>query len=90
MRAQLGISYVVIGLLCFADSLGGEQVVVYSSVKEVIAGPLTERFEKQTGTAVRLVSANPRANSKELFDRLTAGKKDSDEFWSRDSVDAMF
>jgi iron(III) transport system substrate-binding protein len=91
LRAQLSVYLAAIGFACFPDALAVEKVVVYSSVKNVLARAVAEHFEKETGTEVRLVPNNHQATSKELLDRLIAEKKraQADVFWSCDPVGAI-
>lgn len=66
------------------------EVVVYSSVDEVFARPIAERFEKETGIKVRLVPDTEETKSTGLLNRLIAEKQRpvADVFWSGDPVRA--
>ena len=65
-------------------------VVVYSSVDEVFARPIAERFEEETGIAVRLVPDTEETKSTGLLNRLIAEQQrpQADVFWSGDPVRA--
>jgi len=66
------------------------EVVVYSSVDDVYARPIAERFEKETGIAVRFVPDTEETKSTGLVNRLIAEKErpQADVFWSGDPVRA--
>jgi len=66
------------------------EVVVYTSVDDVFARPIAEKFEKKTGIKVRLVSDTEETKSTGLLNRLIAEKKrpQADVFWSGDPVRA--
>lgn len=68
----------------------GQEVVVYTSVDDVFARPIAERFEKDTGIAVRLVPDTEETKSTGLLNRLIAEKErpQADVFWSGDPVRA--
>lgn len=91
VTAQLGVYLAAINFAFLTDALGVERVVVYNSVKNVLARATAEQFEKETGTEVRLVPNNRQGTSKELLDRLIAEKKhtQADVFWSCDPVSAF-
>ena len=78
---------VVAMLLCNAFSA---EVVVYSSVDDVFARPVAERFQKETGITVKLVPDTEETKSTGLLNRLIAEKKRpvADVFWSGDPVRA--
>lgn len=64
----------------------GGEVVLYSSVDEPYLRPLIERFEKQTGTKVRLVTDEEATKSAGLAERLE-GEKDNpraDVYWGNE------
>lgn len=65
-------------------------VVVYSSVDDVFARPLAERFQEETGIEVRLVPDTEETKSTGLLNRLIAEKErpQADVFWSGDPVRA--
>jgi iron(III) transport system substrate-binding protein len=65
-------------------------VVVYTSVDEVFARPIAERFETRTGVRVRLVPDTEETKSTGLVNRLIAEKERprADVFWSGDPVRA--
>lgn len=86
------------GFLCFlsavslfscAEPASGE-VVVYTSVDDVFARPITENFTKETGIRVKLVSDAEETKSTGLLNRLIAEKDrpQADVFWSGDPVRA--
>ena len=66
------------------------QVVVYSSVDEVFARPIAQRFEKETGIQVQLLPDTEETKSTGLLNRLIAEKArpQADVFWSGDVVRA--
>lgn len=68
----------------------GSEVVVYTSVDDVFARPITERFTRETGIAVRLVPDTEETKSTGLLNRLLAEKErpQADVFWSGDPVRA--
>lgn len=79
----------------FVVSCGGRnpnqsEVVVYSSVDEVFARPISERFEQETGIRVLLVPDTEETKSTGLLNRLIAEKDRprADVFWSGDPVRA--
>jgi iron(III) transport system substrate-binding protein len=65
-------------------------VVVYTSVDDVFARPIAERFSAETGIAVRLVPDTEETKSTGLLNRLIAEKErpQADVFWSGDPVRA--
>lgn len=67
-----------------------QEVVVYTSVDDVFARPITEQFTKKTGIAVKLVPDTEETKSTGLLNRLMAEKKrpQADVFWSGDPVRA--
>jgi len=67
-----------------------QEVVVYTSVDDVFARPITERFTQDTGIAVRLVPDTEETKSTGLLNRLLAEKErpQADVFWSGDPVRA--
>jgi len=72
-----------------ADDDGGT-VVVYSSVDDVFARPVAERFGEETGIEVRLVPDTEETKSTGLVNRLIAEQErpQADVFWSGDPVRA--
>jgi len=66
------------------------EVVVYTSVDEVFARPIVERFETETGIRVKLVPDTEETKSTGLLNRLIAEKQRpvADVFWSGDPVRA--
>lgn len=65
-------------------------VVVYSSVDDVFARPIAQRFQEETGIEVRLVPDTEETKSTGLLNRLIAEKErpQADVFWSGDPVRA--
>ncbi len=65
-------------------------VVVYSSVDDVFARPIAQRFQEETGIEVRLVPDTEETKSTGLLNRLIAETKrpQADVFWSGDPVRA--
>jgi iron(III) transport system substrate-binding protein len=72
------------------DQKATQEVVVYTSVDDVFARPIAERFEKETGIKVRLVPDTEETKSAGLLNRLIAEKErpQADMFWSGDPVRA--
>ena len=66
------------------------EVVVYTSVDDVFARPITEKFEQETGIKVKLVTDTEETKSTGLLNRLIAEKKRprADVFWSGDPIRA--
>jgi iron(III) transport system substrate-binding protein len=91
VKARLNVSCAAIAFLCLTPALGAEQVVVYSSVKNAVARFIAERFEREVGTAVRLVPDNHQAQGQELSDRLFVerNRPRADVLWSNDPVSAV-
>ncbi len=77
---------------CFSAvaSAPSQEVVVYTSVDDVFARPITARFERETGIHVKLVSDTEETKSAGLLNRLIAEKDrpQADVFWSGDPVRA--
>jgi iron(III) transport system substrate-binding protein len=75
---------------CKPDSQPANPVVVYTSVDDVFARPVCERFQKQTGIEVKLVPDTEETKSTGLLNRLIAEKArpQADVFWSGDPVRA--
>src|SRR5215210_7947242 len=73
-----------------ANSPKDEQVVVYSSVADVFARPIAEKFQKKTGIQVKLVPDTEETKSAGLLNRLIAEKDrpQADVFWSGDPIRA--
>ena len=91
MAAHPCVPCVAIAFLCFTSALRAGQVVVYCSMKEDVGRCAAERFEKETGTTVKLVRVNGQATSQNLLARLAAenGRSRADVFWSRDPAAAI-
>src|SRR6266566_5918952 len=84
MRIRLCVSFIAIALQWYAHGLGAEEAVVYRTVNDLPARSVVERFEKETGIALRLLPHNSRAEVTELSDRLTGEKNQprADVLWS--------
>jgi len=91
MKIQLRVCFIAIAFLCCAHALGAEQVVVYRSVKSLVARSVAKRFEKETGIPVRLVPENRQPEGEELSDPLIAerNRPRADLLWSNDPVSAV-
>jgi hypothetical protein len=63
MKIRLRISFIAIALLLYGNGLGAEEVVVYRSVNDLLARSVAERFEKETGIAIRLVPEDRQSKS---------------------------
>jgi iron(III) transport system substrate-binding protein len=84
---------ILAGLLFLAGcgrKAGEGTVVVYSSVDDVFARPVAQRFQEKTGIEVRLVPDTEETKSTGLLNRLIAEKErpQADVFWSGDPVRA--
>jgi iron(III) transport system substrate-binding protein len=66
------------------------EVVVYTSVDDVFARPICERFERDTGIKVQLVPDTEETKSTGLLNRLIAeqARPRCDVFWSGDPIRA--
>lgn len=75
---------------CSGSPGARDEVVVYSSVDEIFARPIAERFEEETGIHVSLVPDTEETKSTGLLNRLIAekGRPRADVFWSGDPVRA--
>jgi len=75
---------------CKPSDKPSNTVVVYTSVDDVFARPVCERFQKQTGIEVKLVPDTEETKSTGLLNRLIAEKNrpQADVFWSGDPVRA--
>lgn len=73
-----------------APSTRAREVVVYTSVDDVFARPIAEKFENETGILVRLVPDTEETKSTGLLNRLIAEKDrpQADVFWSGDPIRA--
>ena len=62
----------------------GQEVVVYTSVDDVFARPIAERFEKETGVAVQLVPDTEETKSTGVAHRIVAERDhpQADVFWA--------
>src|SRR6266404_1835690 len=77
-------------LLGCAVATRAAEVVVYSSVDDIFARPVCERFQKETGITTKLVPDTEETKSTGLLNRLIAEKARprADVFWSGDPVRA--
>jgi iron(III) transport system substrate-binding protein len=75
---------------CKPSDKPSNTVVVYTSVDDVFARPVCERFQKETGIEVKLVPDTEETKSTGLLNRLIAEKArpQADVFWSGDPVRA--
>lgn len=75
---------------CKPGNQPSNTVVVYTSVDDVVARPVCEQFQKQTGIEVKLVPDTEETKSTGLLNRLIAEKDRpvADVFWSGDPVRA--
>ena len=75
---------------CSESSSASLDVVVYTSVDEVFARPVAERFQDETGIRVRLVPDTEETKSTGLLNRLILEKDRprADVFWSGDPLRA--
>ncbi len=91
MRIRPCVSFIAIALQLYAHGLGAEEVVVYRSVNDLLARSVAERFEKETGIALRLAPENRQAEGTELSDRLIGEKNRlrADVLWSNDPMSAV-
>lgn len=69
---------------------GSGEVVVYTSVDDVFARPICEKFQRETGIKVQLVPDTEETKSTGLLNRLIAEKARPrcDVFWSGDPIRA--
>lgn len=86
--------FAALATLVVLTGCGGQppagQVVVYTSVDDVFARPIAERFQAETGLEVKLVPDTEETKSTGLLNRLIAEKErpQADVFWSGDPVRA--
>ncbi len=80
----------VLPLMMGCRSTSSEEVIVYTSVDDIFARPVAERFQQKTGIVVRLVPDTEETKSTGLVNRLIAEKDRprADVFWSGDPVRA--
>jgi iron(III) transport system substrate-binding protein len=81
---------VAAALLAGCSKSGSKSVNVYTSVDDVFARPVAERFQQETGTTVNLVPDTEETKSTGLLNRLIAEKErpQCDVFWSGDPARA--
>jgi iron(III) transport system substrate-binding protein len=91
MRIRLRVSFIAIALQWYAHGLGAQEVVVYHSGNDLLARSVAERFEKETGIAIRLVPEDRQVEGTEFSDRLIGEKNRpcADVFWADDPVAAV-
>jgi iron(III) transport system substrate-binding protein len=87
MKWLLRAIVAVLPLIAVADAA---EVIVYTSVDDVFARPVAERFQKETGIEVKLVPDTEETKSTGLLNRLIAEKKRpvADVFLSGDPMRA--
>jgi iron(III) transport system substrate-binding protein len=90
MKRVLSLLILVAMCGCDSSNKSANTVVLYSSVDDVFARPICERFQKETGIQVKLVSDTEETKSTGLLNRLIAEKASpqADVFWSGDPVRA--
>ena len=93
MAERNTVRFTPVAMLALMVGCGGaasEEVVVYTSVDDVFARPVAERFEQATGIVVRLVPDTEETKSTGLVNRLIAERRRprADVFWSGDPVRA--
>jgi len=86
-RRAIFLALAVLGLLAGCSSRSRE-VVVYTSVDQVVSEPILREFEKQSGLAVRAVFDTEETKSTGVLNRLVAeaAHPQADVFWSGDPV----
>ncbi len=86
------LAVIIGGLIWWMNTrqMPSAEVVVYTSVDDVFARPIAERFEQETDIKVRLVPDTEETKSTGLLNRLIAEKNrpQADVFWSGDPVRA--
>lgn len=84
------VSLAILTLVMGCGSAPSEEVIVYTSVDDVFARPVAERFEQATGIVVRLVPDTEETKGAGLVNRLIAERERprADVFWSGDPVRA--
>src|SRR3990172_742730 len=84
IRFLLGMVIVMTLISCRSEqATTPTYVVVYTSVDDVFARPIAERFQQETGIEVRLVPDTEETKSTGLLNRLIAEKErpQADVFW---------
>jgi len=86
------ISHLILSLMMSAalSPAIAEEVVVYTSIDDVFARPVSKVFEQETGITVKLVTDTEETKSTGLLNRLIAEKERprADVFWSGDPIRA--
>lgn len=93
MNRCLCLYLILVMVLLAGCKPGGDRentVVVYTSIDDVFARPICERFQKETGITVQLVPDTEETKSTGLLNRLIAEKNRpvADVFWGGDPVRA--
>ena len=90
MRTPELTLFALLMLMVGCGGAASEEVIVYTSVDDVFARPVAERFEQATGIVVRLVPDTEETKSTGLVNRLIAERERprADVFWSGDPVRA--
>ncbi len=90
MNARPGARALAIGaaMLVLACTPRSREVVVYTSVDQVVSEPVLREFEKRTGVTVRAVFDTEETKSTGVLNRLVAegAHPQADVFWSGDPV----
>jgi iron(III) transport system substrate-binding protein len=86
-RRSIFLAFAVLVLLA-GCSRRTREVVVYTSVDQVVSEPILREFEKQSGLTVRAVFDTEETKSTGVLNRLVAeaGHPQADVFWSGDPV----
>ena len=86
-RRAIFLAFAVLGLVPGCSRRTGE-VVVYTSVDQVVSEPILREFEKQSGLTVRAVFDTEETKSTGVLNRLVAeaAHPQADVFWSGDPV----
>ena len=90
-RFLLGMAALAVASSCGSQEPAASMpVVVYTSVDDVFARPIAERFQRETGIEVLLVPDTEETKGTGLVNRLIAEKDrpQADVFWSGDPVRA--
>ena len=84
------VSLAIFTLMVGCGTTPSEEVIVYTSVDDIFARPVAERFEQATGIVVRLVPDTEETKGAGLVNRLIAERERprADVFWSGDPVRA--
>ncbi len=90
IHSTICIALISVLAACAPRSETRNEVIVYTSVDDVFARPVAERFQQETGIEVKLVPDTEETKSTGLLNRLIAEKNrpQADVFWSGDPVRA--